>query len=294
MKEADLHIHTTYSDGTCSAEDVVKIAKRKGLSAIAITDHDITDGIWPAIKIGAKIGIEVIPGIELSCEFNSAEIHILGYYINWENNWFQKKLKVFQKARERRAYYILNKLKELGYDIAEYMLMSKASLGSVSRLHFARCLEETGAVESIREAFDTLLSIGRPAFVRKLRITPEEALNMIHRVGGVSVIAHPVFGGSNKNFLKKLKRLGLSGIECYHPSHTLDKTKKYIKHAEDLGLAITGGTDSHGLKEEDNPIGSMRIDYSMVEDLKRANSFNERKNRVILNYPQKIKIARRK
>ncbi|MEA3505949.1 MAG: PHP domain-containing protein [Elusimicrobiota bacterium] len=294
MKEADLHIHTTYSDGTCSPEEVVKIAKEKGLSAIAITDHDITDGLCPAIKMGAKIGIEVIPGIELSCEYNSVEIHILGYYINWENSWFQTKLKVFQKARERRAYYILNKLRALGYDIDEHMLMSKVSLGSVSRLHFARCLEEMGAVDNIKEAFDKFLGAGRPAFVRKLRITPEEALNMIHRVGGVSVVAHPVFGGSHKNFLKKLKRLGLSGIEAYHPYHPLEKTKKYIKYADDLGLVVTGGTDSHGLKEKENPIGSMRIDYAMVEDIKRANSFNEHKNRVILSYPQKKAKASRR
>ncbi len=289
MKEADLHIHTTYSDGTCSAEEVVKIAKEKGLSAIAITDHDITDGICLAIKIGAKIGIEVISGVELSCEFNSSEIHILGYYINWENKWFQKKLQVFQKARERRAYYILNKLRELGYSIDEHMLMAKASLGAISRLHFARCLKETGEVGSIKEAFDSLLGVGRPAFVRKLRITPEEALNMIHRVGGVSVIAHPVFGGSHKNFLKKLKRLGLSGIEAYHPSHTLKNIKRYIKYAGDLGLTVTGGTDSHGVKEEENPIGSMRIDYRLIEDLKRANSFNERKNRVILSTNKELR-----
>ena len=139
-KAADLHIHTTYSDGTYTPEEVIKEAKENGLSAVAITDHDITNGIEPALIYGAKVGIEVIPGIELSCVYNSTEIHILGYYINWENSWFQGKLKIFQKARERRSYYILSKLRDIGINIDEQMLFSQASVGSISRIHFARCL----------------------------------------------------------------------------------------------------------------------------------------------------------
>lgn len=284
MKKADIHIHTTYSDGTYTPEEAVKAAKENGLSAIAITDHDITDGIMPALKYGAKVGLEVIPGIELSCEYNSTEIHILGYYINWENSWLQGKLKVFQRARERRAYYILNKLKEVGVEIDEQMLFSQTNSGSISRMHFARCLIEMGEVKSLREAFQKYLIEGKPAFVKKLRVTPEEALNMIHRVGGVSVLAHPVFGGGHKNFIKKLKRLGLSGIEVYHSSQSPNQIKKFLKIAEDLELIITGGTDSHGSKEEENPIGSIKIDYSFIDKLKETKDHSEKKNRIILTH----------
>ncbi len=265
--------------------EVVKEAARKGLSTIAITDHDITDGILPALKCGAKAGIEVIPGVELSCEYNSKEIHLVGYYINWENKWFQHKLNVFQKARERRAYHILNKLRDMGVHLDEQMLFSMANIGSISRMHFARCLVQTGYVKNHREAFDNFLGEGCPAFVRKLRITPREALNMIHRVGGVSVIAHPVFGGGHKNFLKKLKKLGLSGIEAYYPHHNSRLTEKFVRFARELGLVTTGGTDSHGEKESENPIGSTTVDSKAVEALKKARNLQEKKNKVILNCP---------
>ncbi len=284
MKAVDLHIHTRYSDGIYTPEEAVKIAKDNGLSAIAITDHDNTDGIEPALKYGAKSGLEVIPGIELSCEYSNVEVHILGYYINWENTWFQGKLKVFQKARERRAYYILSKLKEIGIDIDEQMLFSQANLGSISRIHFARCLIEMGVVNSLVEAFQKYLIEGKPGFVKKLRVTPEEALSMIHRVGGVSILAHPVFGGGHKNFINKLKRLGLTGVEVYHPSQKPVHIQKFTRIANDLDLIITGGTDSHGGTDEENPIGSIKTDYICVDKLKEAKDNCERKNRVILTH----------
>jgi predicted metal-dependent phosphoesterase TrpH len=282
MKAADLHIHTTYSDGTHTPEEVVKVALENELSAIAITDHDITDGIEPALKYGAKVGMEVIPGIELSCEYNSTEIHMLGYYINWENMWFQEKLRIFQKARERRAYYILNKLKDIGIELDEQMLFSQADVGSISRIHFARCLMEMGVVKSLVEAFQKYLIEGRPAFVKKLRVTPEEALNMIHRIGGISILAHPVYGGMNKKFIGKLKKLGLCGVEAYHPSQSPSKVKRLEKIADELNLIKTGGTDSHGGSEEENPIGSNKIDYVHISRLKEIKNKFERKNRMIL------------
>jgi len=283
VKKLDLHVHTTYSDGTLSPKKVVEEVRNRGLSAVAITDHDITDGIEPALNYGAKTGVEVVPGIELSCDYNGSEVHILGYYINWENSWFQGKLEVFQKARERRGFHILNKLKLLGIEIDEQMLFSKADVGSVSRIHFARCLVEVGAAESIYDAFQKYLIEGRPAFVKKLRITPEEALSMIHNVGGLSVIAHPVFGGGHKNFLKKLKRLGLSGIEAYHPNHKPKDVKRLVSIAKELDLIITGGTDSHGDKKDENPIGSLDVPYSCLEKLKEHKKKCDQKNKYIFH-----------
>ncbi|MFW6172412.1 MAG: PHP domain-containing protein [Elusimicrobiota bacterium] len=282
MKKADLHIHSKYSDGTLTPREIIYKAKNEGLSAVAITDHDTTEGIEPALRWGAKLGIEVIPGIELSCEYRSKDIHMLGYYINWENSWFQNKLRVFQRARERRAIRIFDRLKELNINIPENMIFKQAQLGSISRMHFARCLVETGRVENVKKAFDRYLGEGKPGFVRKLRITPEEALSMIHNTGGISVVAHPVFGGGHKSFLKKLKKMGLYGVEAYHPSHNPEYTQKILKVAQEIGLIVTGGTDSHGKEEEEDPIGSLKVDYSIVNKLKQANDHTYRKNRVIL------------
>lgn len=280
-KKADLHIHTIYSDGTFSPRDAVESARLKGLSAVAITDHDITDGIEEALKAGAKIGIEVIPGIELSCDYNGCEVHILGFYINWENRHFQDKLKIFQKARERRAVHILSKLKMVGIKMDEQMLFSQANIGSISRIHFARVLIKMGEAKDIKDAFQKYLVEGKPAFVRKLRITPEDALSMIHRVGGISVVAHPVFGGGRKSFLKKLKRLGLAGVEAYHPGQPPQITKKILKFADELNLIITGGSDSHGEEKSEDPIGSVKIDYSFVDKLKAEKNNRDNKNRFI-------------
>jgi predicted metal-dependent phosphoesterase TrpH len=282
VRKVDLHIHTTFSDGTYSPEDVVKIAQARGLAAVAITDHDTTDGIVPALKHGAKCGIEVVPGIELSCEYKGTEIHLLGYYINWENNWFQGKLQVFQKARERRAFHILKKLRDVGIDIDERMLFSEACLGSISRLHFARCLIEMGKVSTILEAFQKYLGEGAAAFVPKIRMEPEEGLSLIHRIGGVSVVAHPVYGGGHKSFLRKMKRLGLTAIEAYHPGHTASQTKRLLNTAKDLKLKVTGGTDSHGEKKDENPIGSLKADYKSLESLKDSKNSRAKVNTLIL------------
>ncbi len=282
MKKADLHIHTVYSDGTYSPQDIVDIAIKKKISAIAVTDHDITYGIEPAIKYGAKKGVEIIPGVEISCQYNSSEIHILGYYINWENSWFQNKLKVFQNARERRAFHILNKLRMLGIKIDEQMLFAEARSGSIGRLHFARCLIKLAVVQSIPEAFDKYLKEGRPAFVKRLYIPPEEALDMIHRVGGISVVAHPTYGGGNVRFLKKLKRRGLWGIEAYHPGNTPQRLKRFLRIAKELNLIVTGGSDAHGGKEGKGSIGSVDVDYITVDNLKKAKRLCDKRNKDIL------------
>lgn len=282
LKRVDLHIHTTYSDGLLSPEEVVDNAILSGLSAISITDHDITDGIERALKAGAKFGLEVIPGIELSCAFNGSEIHMLGFYINWENSWFQGKLKVFQRARVRRARQIYLKLKKLGVKIEEEDLFSQAGEGSIGRIHFARALLSSGEVKSIQEAFDRYLVKGKPGYVAKLRITPEEGMSMIQKAGGLPVIAHPVFGGGHKAFLKRMKASGLSGIEAYHPGHTASQKRRLLASAGELGLMVTGGTDSHGGDGESSHIGSIEIDYSVVDALKREKRRRERGNRRIM------------
>lgn len=269
---ADLHLHTTYSDGSFTPVQLVRQAQKIGLSAVSITDHDITDGVSEGIKEGAKLGVEVIPGVELSVEMKSSgehEMHILGYYINWENIKFQEELKLFRQARERRAFHILDKLYHLGIKLNEENLFKTAGLGSIGRLHFAKVMLDEKIVSYIQEAFEKYLGEGKPAYVPKLRLKPEEAIKMIQRIGGIPVLAHPFYSNVTKNVLKSLVNKGLMGIEVWHTNHPPKFTSTYIKWADEFGLIKTGGTDCHG-SFMDNPalIGRLKIDYGNVIQLK--------------------------
>ncbi|OQA92298.1 MAG: hypothetical protein BWY26_00305 [Elusimicrobia bacterium ADurb.Bin231] len=270
---ADLHIHTKHSDGFLSPEECVKKARMAGIATISITDHDTTGGIQSAIKEGAKRGIEVIPGIELSAQAknsNEKEIHILGYYINWEDKHFQEKLKLFRQAREKRACLILEKLKKIGIILDEKRLFETAGIGFIGRLHFAKLMVEQHVVEYTQDAFNKYLGDGKPAYVPKLRLSPEEAIKMILKVGGIPVVAHPNFGNINRRSIKSLVKAGLKGIEVFHPSSSAEKIGTFKKLASDLGLLITGGSDFHGLEEKNFvKLGSIKIPYSSVVELKK-------------------------
>jgi len=270
----DLHIHTSYSDGIDSPKKVVEKALKIGLSAIAITDHDTTDGIDEAIRWGSKFGIEIVPGVELSCEgLNDVgeEIHILGYFINWDDAYFQDKLRIFRIARERRARHILDKLYHLGIKLSEERLFQIAGPGSIGRLHIARLMCEEGYVKDPQEAFDKYLIYGKPAFVPRYRLTPEEAIMLIKRTGGIPVLAHPKFGADKKKIVKYLKSKGIVGIEVWYEKHTQREEEKYLNWAKEFGLIPTGGSDSHGGLEEgkEDVIGKMDIPYKVLRDLKR-------------------------
>ncbi len=283
---ADLHLHTKYSDGSFSPSELVRRAQKTGLSAVSITDHDITDGLVEGIKEGAKIGIEVIPGVELSVEMRISqdhEMHILGYYINWENIKFQEELKLFRQAREHRAFHILDKLNHIGIKINEEKLFKTAGPGSIGRLHFAKLLLEEKHVSYVQEAFEKYLGEGRPAYVPKLRLKPEDAIKMIQRIGGIPVLAHPFYGNITKNTLKSLVNKGLMGIEVWHIKHSTELTSTYIGWANDLGLIKTGGTDCHGSLMDDSAlIGKLKIDYGNIIQLKSLKARLDRNQEKIL------------
>ncbi|MEW6557756.1 MAG: PHP domain-containing protein [Elusimicrobiota bacterium] len=270
---ADLHIHTKYSDGTFSPEESVKYAQKIGLVAIGITDHDTTEGIPAAIKEGSKRGIEVIPGVELSVEMKNShdeEMHILGYFINWEDTSFQQKLKLFRKARERRAYHILDKLKKLGVTVDERRLFEIAGIGVIGRLHFAKVLVENKTVSHTQEAFLKYLGDGKPAYVPKFRLLPDEAIKMILKIGGIPVLAHPHYNNISCNIVKSLKNAGLKGIEVWHTKHTSHETEKFKKIADKLNLIPTGGSDCHGVMNSEPAImGTVKVPYTIVIELKK-------------------------
>lgn len=270
---ADLHVHTKYSDGTFSPGECVKYAQKIGLVTISITDHDTTDGIQEAIREGSKRGIEVLPGIELSVELKNSydqEMHILGYFINWEDSTFQQKLKLFRKAREKRAYHIIDKLKGLGITLDERRLFEIAGIGVIGRLHFARALVESKVVARTQDAFIKYLGDGKPAYVPKFRLSPEEAIKMILKIGGIPVLAHPHFNKINFNIVKSLVKSGLKGIEVWHTKHSTEDSKQFKKMTDKFGILATGGSDCHGpMAGVSAVMGQVKVPYSKVIELKK-------------------------
>lgn len=269
MKYADLHIHTHYSDSTFSPEEVLKVAKEKALAAIAICDHDTTDGIGPCLDIGEKTGVEVLSGIELTVEKPDAEIHILGYLIDWKLEWLQKKLKTIQDGRVDRIYKMLERLDSEGIKIGAASVFDIAGKGSVGRLHLARAIINSGAAKSFREVFERYLGFGRSCYVPNIKFEPKEAIEMVIEAGGVPVLAHPGIM-SKDEYIPELAGYGLKGIEVYHTDHNNSTTRRYEELADSLGLLKTGGSDCHGAGKGRVLIGTVRVPYEIVERLKEA------------------------
>jgi predicted metal-dependent phosphoesterase TrpH len=265
LKFADLHIHTRSSDGKIAAEEVVRHAQKAELAAIAIADHDTVEGVEIALRVDKRYGIEIIPSVELSSEVENKELHILGYFIDWRAKWFRDKLSQLQEARRERGRNIIEKLGRLGVEIPYETVIS--SDGKVlGRPHIAQAMLDHGYVKTIDEAFYRYLGMGKPAYVKKFPLSPEEAINMIRKLGGVPVLAHPVFARAD-DMLPELIEMGLRGIEVYHSNHDAKTTEHYEEIAKKYGLLVTGGSDAHGLEV---PIGSVRIPYYLVEELKKA------------------------
>ena len=267
--QVDLHIHTTYSDGIDSPEKIVSLAKSAGLGAIAITDHDTLDGVIPAVTAGLQQHLEVIPGIELGSEYGGEEIHILGYLIKLNHKEFLEKLSLFRKTRIDRMKKMIQKLRNLGFEIELDRVFKISGSGSLGRPHLATALLETGAVKSTAEAFDLYIGAGRPAYVPRYKLTPTEAIQLIRSAGGVPVMAHPGLNHS-LDLLGELKAAGLAGLEAYHPAHNQEKTAYYVRLAGANGLIATGGSDYHGPGHLTGcRLGSNTVPYSIVADLKK-------------------------
>ena len=262
-KFADMHVHTRASDGWLTSEEAVKRAKEAGLVAVGIADHDSIDGLDAALKASKRHGVEVIPGVELSAEAEGTEIHIIGYHIDWQDEQFRKRLREFQEFRKGRARQMVDKLRELGIDITYEEVLAAAGGGVIGRPHVAQVMVERGYVQNPDEAFDRYLGSGKPAYVKKFELSPTEAIQMIQRIGGIPVLAHPKFGG--EDLLPELIRHGLRGIEVYHSQHDPAEVSRYKRLAREHNLLVTGGTNSHGF---DVSIGSVRVPYKLVEKLK--------------------------
>ncbi|SDT42452.1 hypothetical protein SAMN05444162_4234 [Paenibacillaceae bacterium GAS479] len=248
---ADLHLHTTASDGVDEPSGVVRIAAERGLAAIAITDHDTMDGVQEAVHEAKRLGLIVIPGIELSTASEGRDIHVLGYGMDHSNVQWQERLRLQGSVRQRRNEALLNKLRELGIGLTlqEVEAVASAAGGSpvsLGRPHFAAALVASGAAASIRDAFDRYLGEGAPAYVSQPRITPEEGIAWITEAGGVPVLAHPGLYGRDE-LVERLAVGGLlKGIEALHPDHSEEQERSYAALAERYELLVTGGSDYHG------------------------------------------------
>lgn len=268
MKYADLHTHTNFSDGTFTPGHLVRQALKEGLSCIAVTDHDAVLAIEPAMQEAEKSGLEIIAGIELSAESNGSEIHILGYCIDWQEPWFQRKLAQICQARKERLLAILEKLRGLGINLDSEPYLQQNAVGSLGRPHIARLLKKQGFVHSIQEAFNRYLGNGQPCYVKKFKLTSREAIEMISRLGGIAVLAHP-HNIAKEEIIPELVQSGLKGLEVYYPEYDQATTEHYQNLARQYGLLITGGSDCHGEAKDKLRLGAIKIPYSLVEKLKQ-------------------------
>ncbi|MDQ7797792.1 MAG: PHP domain-containing protein [Candidatus Edwardsbacteria bacterium] len=264
----DLHIHTAASDGIFTPQELVKQASLKGLKAIAITDHDAWDAIEPISSLAFRVGIEVIPGIELSTNIEGAEIHILGYFIDYTQSQFQERVLHFKNARIERAHRMVEKLAELGVRLEIARVLEIAGSGSVGRPHVARALAEEGYVGGTDEAFTRYLGNGCPAYVPKNFLTPRESFDLVHSVGGLAFFAHP--GIENRDgLIDRFVSQGLDGLEVWHSKHSNSQVKNYLDLARQKNLLVCGGSDCHSDNLMNNGGGSVKVPYSVVEEMKR-------------------------
>ena len=269
MKYADLHLHTSFSDGAYSPEGLVNSAVKAGLAAIAVTDHDTVSGVALAIDAAKDRGVEVIPGIELSAEEGSQEVHILGYFIDYNNNGLLKRLGVLKQNRIERIYKIAEKLNGLGAPLEPEAVFKLAGGGTVGRLHIARALVSKGFVKNNPEAFQRYIGDRSPAYVLGFRFSAKDAIALIREVGGIPVLAHP-YSMHKDELIPVFVDYGLMGLEVYYPEHSQSMINFYSKMAEKLGLLVAGGSDCHGDAKEEVKIGMIRLPYEFVEKLKAA------------------------
>lgn len=274
MRFIDMHVHSTFSDGVYSPSKLVDYAVEKGLSGIAITDHDTVDGVGEAIRRASIYkDFIVIPGIELSTEYNNEEVHILGYKIDYKMEYLLKILQYLQNTRSDRATKIVDKLKKHGIKISYKDVIKISGDGAIGRPHIAHSLVQKGYVRTIREAFVKYLAKGAIAYVPKQKLTPLCAINIIKKAGGFSVAAHPGLLKSG-NTLDYLIDIGIDGIEVYHSKHTVEQSEKYLKLAKKYNLIITGGSDFHYPPKNNrynsdlhDDLGGIKIPLESVEKL---------------------------
>jgi 3',5'-nucleoside bisphosphate phosphatase len=267
MKFADLHLHTKYSDGTFSPEELVAQAQKAGLACIALTDHDTVEGCAEAARAAAAVQMEFIPGTELTAEHDDTELHVLGYFLDTQNQKLLAEIAKFQAVRQNRIHLMVQRINELGVPLEVESVFALANCKSPGRPHVARAMVKAGLVAGLDEAFERFLKKGRPAWVPKQKVSALEAIELIHQAGGIAVMAHPGLNRSD-DMIPAMVEAGLDGIECFHTKHSTTMSERYLEIADKYGLLISGGSDCHGYSKGKPLIGTVRVPYSHVERLK--------------------------
>ncbi|MDI6799259.1 MAG: PHP domain-containing protein [Actinomycetota bacterium] len=263
----DLHIHTTASDGFYGPKTLLDKCKQASLKAVAITDHDSVDSVDEALSYGAKIGLDVVPSIELSSDLNGRDVHILGYYIDHRDRSFLSHLKLLRRTRRDRAIKMIKALNKRGVDVSlEDLSKVVTNESSWGRAHISRVMLAKGYVSSIQEAFDRYIGRNAPCYVERYIYSPAEVIEMVLNIGGLPVLAHPAITKVDKD-LPDFVDVGLAGIEIYHSEHTKADVGKYRRVADELGILKTGGSDYHG-ETKNFSLGSIEVPDELYFELK--------------------------
>jgi predicted metal-dependent phosphoesterase TrpH len=273
----DLHVHSTHSDGTLTPTEIVQTAARVGLRAVGLTDHDAISGIPEFVAAGeAWTTLDAVPGVELSAAYGRAEVHILGYCLDWDHERLATRLAELGRARLERAGEMVARLRRLGVQLELADVLQIAAEGSIGRPQVARALVRLGTCRSMEEAFARFLKRGRPAYVPQERLRAEEAVDLVRDAGGISILAHPGLL-SHGIAVGEVLRLGFDGLEAYHTAHSAAATERYLDLARRRGLLVTGGSDSHG-PEATKPvaIGSVAVPDAVWAELKERAAASHR------------------
>jgi predicted metal-dependent phosphoesterase TrpH len=262
---ADLHTHTTYSDGHNTPLELLQKAKAAGIAILGIADHDSVGALEEAIEIGRTMGVEVIPGMELSATSPEGEIHVLGYFMDFRSTALTEALAIFRQKRLERVERIVGKLNRLKIPLTVESVLAEATGDSVGRPHIANALVNNGHAATYHQAFSKFIGEGRPAFEKKDDFSPEETIKLIAAAGGLSFLAHP--GRSvDESLLHRLIKAGLDGIEVVHPSHPPELVQYYRGIVGEYFLLESGGSDYHGgAKHDDHLLGRIGVPASAVD-----------------------------
>ncbi|HEY9478867.1 MAG TPA: PHP domain-containing protein [Gemmatimonadaceae bacterium] len=268
-------MHSTASDGALSPSDVVEAAARAHLESVALTDHDTLAGVRSAAETGDRLGVRVVPGVELSA-YDRGEVHLLGLHVS-RGDVLERHLVAFRDARRARAVRIVELLNALGVPLTMEQVLEQAGGGAIGRPHVARALVSLGRARDHRDAFDRWLGAGKPAYVEKLRLEMAEAIAILHEAGGIAVLAHPGPAATRAR-LQELRDIGLDGVEVLHPGHSAEDIARIGTLAGHLGLLPSGGSDWHGATQGPRVIGCMKVPVAWLE---RQDAFvRERSERV--------------
>jgi predicted metal-dependent phosphoesterase TrpH len=264
---ADLHLHTNFSDGTYTPEELAAQGKIHNLAAMSLTDHDTVEGCPRMAVACAAAGIEFISGTELTAESGGHELHLLGYGIDLTNQKLLTEVGRFQLVRQNRIREMVARLNELKIPLQAEAVFAIANCHSPGRPHVARALVQAGFCKTLDEAFDRYLKVNRPAWVPKFKVSATEAIALIHNAGGAAVMAHPGLNRTDE-VIPEMVAAGLDGLECFHSKHSTATANHYLQMADQFHLLVTGGSDCHGMNKGKPLIGSVKIPYELVEKLK--------------------------